>query len=98
MSFDSLKNILTQIKAKYPSFKKRVEESEAVLKWEQIVGPQIAKHSKARNVSRNILFVEVDHSIWKSELHHRKHQILTLLNENTPNNIKDIMFVDKRTY
>ncbi len=84
MAFDRLFDILKLARLQYPLLTKRIEEAEALARWEKAVGPAIAKHSRAIRVQDAILWVEVDHPIWKSELHHRKRQILDILNNVTP--------------
>src|SRR4051812_35837485 len=80
MSFDRLLVIVRRAQAKFPALSKRLEEAEALGRWEIAVGAVIAKHSRAVRVQDEVLWVEVDHPVWKSELHHRKQQILEILN------------------
>lgn len=108
MAFDRLLDILKKTRDRYPVLTKRIEEAEALARWEKAVGPAIAKHSRAIRVQDGILWVEVDHPIWKSELHHRKRQILDILNgaaPATPNRpglaapkqiLSDLLFLDPR--
>src|SRR4051812_33856973 len=105
MGFDRLADILKFIGSHNPLMTKRIEEAEALARWEKAVGPAVAKHARAIRVQDSILWVEVDHPIWKSELHHRKRQILDLLNaRGAPPNasseilaaIEDILFLDPR--
>lgn len=84
MAFDRLFDILQQTRNRYPVLTKRIEEAEALARWEKAVGPAIAKHSRAIRVQDGVLWIEVDHPIWKSELHHRKRQILDILNGSAP--------------
>ena len=84
MAWDRLLDIIRKAQQKHPAFGRRLVEAEAVGRWEMAVGPQIAKHTSAVRVEDGVLWVEVDHPIWKSELHHRKHQILQILNEGRP--------------
>ena len=86
-------------------------EAQALGRWETAVGLMIAKHSKAIRVYDSILWVEVEHPIWRSELHYRKKQILDILNGKapgpitflTPENqllkdiIKDIQYIDPKS-
>jgi predicted nucleic acid-binding Zn ribbon protein len=83
-SWNSLLDVLKKVRAAYPSLNKRIEEAEALGRWEIAVGPQIAKHARAIRVQDSVLWVEVAHPIWKSELHHRKRQILEILNHGRP--------------
>jgi hypothetical protein len=80
MAFQSLIDILKKANQSYPLFSRRLEEAEALGRWQIAVGELIARHSRAIRVKDSILWVEVDHPIWKSELHYRKHQILQILN------------------
>jgi predicted nucleic acid-binding Zn ribbon protein len=100
MSFDKLVDILKKLQAKNPVLSKRVEEATSLSRWETAVGPQIAKHTRAIRIHDGVLWVEVDHPIWKTELHYRKRQILTALNPAgqpvTQATIKDLLFLDGR--
>ena len=102
MGFNQLFDILKKVQSRYPGFAKRLDEVEALARWETAVGPAIAKHSRAIRVQDSVLWVEVDHPIWKSELHHRKQQILTLLNGGRPGLppakqvLNDLFFIDRR--
>jgi predicted nucleic acid-binding Zn ribbon protein len=80
MGFESLLHILARARLKYPSMAKRLDEASALSRWEAAVGPGIAKHTRAIRVQDSVLWIEVDHPIWKSELHHRKRQILDAIN------------------
>jgi hypothetical protein len=108
MPFDRLFDILKQTRERYPVLTKRIEEAEALARWEKAVGPAIAKHARAIRVQESVLWVEVDHPIWKSELHHRKRQILDILNGAAPGTaakpslpapkqvLLDLLFLDPR--
>jgi predicted nucleic acid-binding Zn ribbon protein len=97
MAFNRLFDILRQAGRTYPLLNKRIEEAEALARWEEAVGSTIAKHSRAVRVLDGVLWVDVDHAVWKSELHHRKRQILDILNARQPGKpatevLKDILF------
>lgn len=96
----SLIDILNESRKHLPGFGKRMKEAEALSLWEKAVGPIIAKHTHALKVQDEVLWVQVDHPIWKSELHHRKRQILEILNSTKPggelSTLVDILFLDKR--
>ncbi len=81
MAFNSIKDILAKIQARNPALRTRLEEAIAVEGWDKAVGPQIALHARALKVEAGVLWIEVDHSVWRTELHHRKRQILEKLNE-----------------
>lgn len=76
-----------------------MNEARSVNHWETAVGPAIAKHARALRVVEGTLWVEVDHPIWRAELHHRKAQILAKLNSVAPGEsdpIQDLFLVDPR--
>ena len=80
MAFDRLTDILKLLRSRNPILELRITEASALSRWDQAVGPGIAKHTRPIRVQDSVLWVEVDHPIWKSELHHRKRQILDRLN------------------
>ncbi len=98
--FERFRDILGKLQKNYPALSKRMKEAEAVVRWEPTVGAIIAKHARALSVKDRVLLVEVDHPIWKSELHHRKRQILDAMNvglfEEGSQPLKDIYFMDPR--
>jgi hypothetical protein len=106
MKLDSLLDILRKVQAKHPAFSNRLAEAEALGRWEIAVGPLISKHSRAIRVQDSVLWVEVEHPIWRTELHFRKQQILDILNGKTPcakkglapprEVLKDILFLEPR--
>ncbi len=106
MKLDSLLEIIRKAQKKHPAFSLRLSEAEALGRWPIAVGEVIAKHARAVRVQSSVLWVEVEHPIWRSELFHRKHQILDILNGKTPcakkgltppkEILKDIHFVDPR--
>lgn len=83
-------------------------EAEALGRWELAVGPTIAKHSRAVRVQSAILWVEVEHPIWRSELHYRKQQILDILNGKTQGaqtglsppseTLQDILYLEPKSF
>jgi predicted nucleic acid-binding Zn ribbon protein len=106
MALNSLLDIIRKAQQKHSAFSARMSEAEALGRWELAVGAVIAKHSRAIRVQNAILWVEVDHPVWKSELHYRKQQILDILNGKTPSAhsklpqakeiLQDIFFVDSK--
>jgi len=107
MSFNSLFDILKIAREKHPKFSMRLAEAEALGRWEIAVGELIAKHARAVRVHNSILWVEVEHPIWRAELHYRKQQILDILNGKTPSSklglsppreiLKDIEYIEPRS-
>ena len=99
VAFKTLKDIL--MGGRLPkAFQNRLKEAEAVARWEAAVGPIISKHAHALRVEDGVLHVEVGHPIWRSELHHRRRQILEILNQGAKDAsaiLKDLHFSDPRT-
>jgi len=99
---DGLGDILQKLRERYPQLGLRIGEAQALDRWEIVVGPAIARHTRVIRVEKGVLWIEVDHAIWKSELLHRKRQILDLLNADraavTPGKevIEDLLFLDPR--
>ena len=52
----------------------------AIEQWEEIVGPQVAAHARALEVTGTILHVQVDHSAWLAQLRLLTPVILEQLN------------------
>lgn len=102
MGFHKLIDIIQQAQSRFPALAKRMNEAYALGRWEKAVGPVIARHSRAIRVQDEVLWVEVDHPIWKAELHHRKRQILDILNQRARERegdsvaLKDILFLEPR--
>lgn len=101
MGFERIADILDRVRRTHSGFGKRLSEAEALARWEAAVGAQISKHARAVKVHQGELWVEVDHPIWRSELHHRKKQILEILNQKSESTseavIQDIVFLDPRS-
>lgn len=103
MGFIRLKEILKEARRRYPGFSKSLAEAEALSRWELAVGKQISKHTKAICVKKKILYVEVDHPVWFTELHHKKRQILEILNQvelpdaqTEKEVLEDLFFIEKK--
>ncbi len=90
-----MSDLLSMLGAAYPELGKRIKETDAFKYWEEAVGPQIAKHTRPVRFERGELLVEVSHPAWKSELHHRKNQVLEKLRERGVS-IVDLKWIDPR--
>lgn len=77
---NSIIEILRKIQERHPKLKSRLAEARAVVLWPEAVGPQIAKHARAVRVWDRVLWLEIDHPAWRSEILFRKNQILDRLN------------------
>lgn len=106
VSFNTLFEIIKKAQERHPVFSMRIAEAEALGRWDIAVGELIAKRARAIRVQNSTLWVEVEHPIWKAELHYRKQQILDILNGKTPPSkpglsapkeiLKDIIYLDAK--
>jgi len=58
----------------------KLQEYEAVIQWEGIVGEQIAKVTTATRITKGVLFVKVKTGTWRNELTIRKREIIEKIN------------------
>jgi predicted nucleic acid-binding Zn ribbon protein len=73
--------------------KQKLQEYDAVIYWEKVVGPQIAKMSTATQIKKGVLFVQVKTGTWRNELTLRKKEIIERLNSFVGiEAVKDIKF------
>lgn len=56
------------------------EEAKVFQHWKAAVGPEVAKRAQPKSMRNQVLFVEVEHSAWITELNARRHLILRKLN------------------
>jgi predicted nucleic acid-binding Zn ribbon protein len=59
---------------------KKLQEYDAVLYWEMVVGDRIARMTTATRILQGVLFVQVKTSTWRNELALRKKEIKDKLN------------------
>lgn len=66
---------------------------EALLVWDDVVGPQIRAHARPSKIRDGILEVRVDQAVWMQQLQLMKPKILSRLNERLGEEvIKDIFW------
>ena len=58
-----LKDVLRQC-----GLSERLEERNPLMAWPEVVGEDIAKHSRAVDISDGVLILEADHGAWRQEL------------------------------
>jgi predicted nucleic acid-binding Zn ribbon protein len=75
-------------------FEQRVQESQIRQVWNQVLDPQITAHAQPVNLVRGTLFVQVDSSVWLSEIvQYRQKEILERLRHSFgPEAIKRLSF------
>jgi predicted nucleic acid-binding Zn ribbon protein len=73
---------------------KRIQQENAVILWEEIVGPRIAKASKALRIDRGELLIQVKSSSWKQQIQMLKPDIIKKLNTHLgEKTVKAIRFI-----
>ena len=73
----------------------RLREREAMLRWEEVVGPEIASKSSVLRIRDGILFIKVDSAAWRQELGFMKRRILDSYERQVgPGLVRDIRFTD----
>lgn len=58
----------------------KLREYDAVLRWEEAVGPHIAKVAAAAQIQRGVLVVRVNNATWRYELTLRKADLIGKIN------------------
>jgi len=59
----------------------RIRQHRVLAYWEEFVGKEIARRTKATAIDRGTLFVVVENAIWMQELHMLKEQIKEQINK-----------------
>jgi len=77
--FKSIGEILSKEPA-FSKFVKAVKENDVVEKFQEIF-PEISKIAKAVDVKNGALFLEVENSVWKSELNLKKNILIERINK-----------------
>jgi predicted nucleic acid-binding Zn ribbon protein len=78
---DSLSQVLKKLLGSVPALQQGVQDTQILDVWPLAVGELLAKHTRAVQVKGKTLLIEVDHPIWKQELHANKQLALKKLNE-----------------
>ena len=69
----------------------------AVEDWARIVGPRVARHTRAVSFEHGVLRVEVEGSAWMHELGYLSQELIRTLNrELGSNRVRDVRFVVPR--
>jgi len=72
----------------------RLREYDAVLRWEEAVGPHIAKVATANKIQHGVLSIRVSNSTWRYELTMRKKELIEKINAVLGENVvKDVRFM-----
>lgn len=102
--FFAFPELLEQIQKRNPQFRLRLLEGRLLRLWPELVGETISRHAQAIRVQERVLWLAVEHPVWKSELTLRKSELLKKLNVGIKNQmefsgqehpfLKDIAFVE----
>ncbi len=66
---------------RFPGWQTRLRAGKILARWEEIVGPAVARAARPRAFSQGKLVVEVQDSVWMTRLRFEEKRILKLLNE-----------------
>ena len=74
--------------------KSALDQEAAVTFWDSVVGRAISSVAKAERVESGTLFVLVETSAWRQELHMQKEELIKKINKKIGTNaIKEIRFI-----
>ncbi|MBD3288894.1 DUF721 domain-containing protein [candidate division KSB1 bacterium] len=79
MKFQSLDDVLKNL-VKNLGIEAQLLENEALVHWSTVVGPKVAKNTKAEKIKNGRLFVKAKNDVWKNELMFYKADIINKLN------------------
>ena len=73
---------------------RKIREYDAVVKWNEVVGEQIARVTEAVKIERGVLVVRVQNGPWRNELNLRKNDVIEKINTSLGEKlVKEIRFV-----
>ena len=79
MKFQSMDDVLKNL-VKNLGIEAQLLENKALVIWPTVVGPKIAKNTKAEKIKNGRLFVKAKSDVWKNELMFYKLDIINKLN------------------
>jgi len=79
LSFKTIEEILDKEK-EFSNLRETVKNYEIVDKFETIF-PELKLFAKAARIEKQVLFLKVENSVWKSELNFRKNLIVDKINK-----------------
>lgn len=74
---------------------RKIKEAGVSVAWPELVGPEIASHTRVIKLDEGKLFVAVDEPAWRQELTYQKQAIRATINESLGEGeslVTDIMF------
>ncbi len=74
----------------------KVRECQALLAWESVAGPHLARHARAIRVLRGRLQLAVPSAVWRTHLSFSKQQLVERINQRLGRQvIRDLVFVNR---
>ena len=74
----------------------KVRECQALLAWESVAGPQLARHARPMRVQRGRLQLAVPSAVWRTHLSFSKQQLVERINQRLGRRvIRDLIFVNR---
>ena len=74
----------------------KVQECQALLAWESVAGPQLARHARPIGVRRGRLQLAVPSGVWRTHLSFSKQQLVERINQRLGRRvIRDLIFVNR---
>lgn len=71
----------------------KFREHQAVIRWDEFVGPKIAQVTEATSISNGTLYVKVSSDPWRNELQYMREQIIYKINKTLGDEVvKEIKF------
>ncbi|MBN1154473.1 DUF721 domain-containing protein [candidate division KSB1 bacterium] len=91
--FKSLAENLNQVVKKY-GLEEYILEGDIINKWNEIVGPKVARNTQVKRIENGVLVVKVKNDVWRNELTFYKIDLIKKINEMLGNQmIKDIRWI-----
>lgn len=88
----SLGQALSEV-LKESGWEEPIERYRALILWDRVVGPSIARHCKAVEIKGETLYVSTANPAWRSEISFQKNDILRAINKDLKTHfLKDIRF------
>jgi predicted nucleic acid-binding Zn ribbon protein len=84
----SLKSVIMQLLKAY-RWEDKLDSVDLANSWEKVVGGIFAKHTTNLYVKNRVLYVSLDSSVLRNELHMARSKIVTMINEEVGKDLID---------
>ncbi len=93
---EALSHVLTRLMQRL-GLEDELQGWRAVEDWARIVGPRVARHTRAVGFEHGVLRVEVEGSAWMHELGYLKRELIQAVNRDLgADRVRDVRFVVPR--